>query len=510
MGTRGWVTERAQPRDPEARRMLPRLAAVVAVALALYARTLGFGFSYLDDDALILDQQSVLAQPSGVWRAFGRPMFPSSGRDHAYYRPLVTASYALDAQWSGDRALGYRLTNVLLHALAAGLLFLLLRRLGHRDGVALFGGLLFAVHPALTEAVAWIPGRNDSLVTVFALGSWLLLLRARETKRWPDRLGHLLAWLAALCTKEVAVVLPLVFLGHLAFIERRPMRTLAARWLLAGWAAALAVYLASRAAALPDGSGTAGVAAAGFLAHAPVIVSGLGKLTLPVHLSVLATPEDSWLWPGALGAGLLLGALMLRGVRRASILFALACFVLLIAPSLPASNLLALESRLYLPAVAIVLAACEIARCATGPLRARLAAATAMVAVLAVVSFLYSDDFRDRLTFSQAAVRGSPHSALAHRNLGVTYQLVGDPSGARLEYQRALAEDAGEPVVHNNLGVLLMAEGRLEEAEHELREELTLNPGYPQAQQNLAAVLRARGQTEPTARAAATGASAPP
>jgi len=86
----------------------------------------GFDFSYLDDDALILDQQSVLAQPSGVWRAFGRPMFPSSGRDHAYYRPLVTASYALDAQWSGARALGYRLTNILLHALAAGLLFLML------------------------------------------------------------------------------------------------------------------------------------------------------------------------------------------------------------------------------------------------------------------------------------------------------------------------------------------------------------------------------------------------
>jgi Flp pilus assembly protein TadD len=70
--------------------------------------------------------------------------------------------------------------------------------------------------------------------------------------------------------------------------------------------------------------------------------------------------------------------------------------------------------------------------------------------------------------------------------------------------------DAGEPVVHNNLGVLLMAEGRLDEAEHELREELAVNPGYPQALQNLTAVLRARGQNEPTARAAAAGASAPP
>jgi len=501
--------------------MLPELAAVVAVALALYAHTLGFDFSYLDDDALILDQQGFLAQPSGLWRAFGRPTFPaspasspssspSSGRDHAYYRPLVTATYALDAQWTGARPLGYRLTNLVLHALAAGLLFVLLRRLGHRDGVALFGGLLFAVHPALTEAVAWIPGRNDSLVTVFALASWLLFLRAWETKRWPDRIGHLLFWLAALCTKEAAIVLPLVFLGHLALVERRPARTLAAPWLLAGWTVVLAIYLAARAAALPDGSGTAGVTAAGFFAHAPVILTSLGKLVLPVHLSVLATPEDSWLWPGLLGAGLLFAALILRGIQRASILFALVCFILLVAPSLPASNLIALESRLYLPAVAIVLAVCEIARRATGPTRVRVVAGGAIIAVLAAVSFSYSGDFRDRLAFSEAAVRGSPHSALAHRNLGVTYQLAGDPSRARGEYQRALAEDAGEPVVHNNLAVLLMAEGRLDEAESELRRELALNPGYAPAQQNLEAVLRARGESRAAARTAAPAPSAPP
>ena len=37
-----------------ARRFDLRLAAVVIVALALYARTLGFGFSYLDDDTQLV------------------------------------------------------------------------------------------------------------------------------------------------------------------------------------------------------------------------------------------------------------------------------------------------------------------------------------------------------------------------------------------------------------------------------------------------------------------------
>ena len=117
------------------------------------------------------------------------------------------------------------------------------------------------------------------------------------------------------------------------------------------------------------------------------------------------------------------------------------------------------------------------------------------VAVLAAASLSYGGAFRDRLAFSQAAVRGSPHSALAHRNLGVTYQIAGDAELARRAYEAALAEDAAEPVVHNNLAVLYMAKGRLPEAERELRAELAVNPGYAPAEQNLARVLQALGRS---------------
>jgi tetratricopeptide (TPR) repeat protein len=478
-----------------ARRFDLRLAAVVIVALALHARTLGFGFSYLDDDVLVLGDQAFLSQPSSLWRSFGRPYLPPAGRDHAYYRPLVNASFGLDAQWGGGGPLAYRLTNLLLHALAAGLLFRLLRRLGHRPGVALFGGLLFAVHPALTEAVAWIPGRNDSLLAVFALASWLLLLRALETDGWLSRAGHLVAWLAALLAKEAAVVLPLVYLAHPLLVERRPWRTVVRPWLVVGWAAALGLVLIARAAVLPEGAGAAGVSAPRILSNLALYPISLGKLVLPLHLSVLATPEDSWLWPGAVGAALVFAALLVPGIRRASVLFAAACFAILVAPGLPASGLLALESRLYLPALGVVLAACEIARAVGGwPRGAKLAVGGVLVAVLAGASFSYGGEFRDRLTFSEAAVRGSPHSALAHRNLGVTYQLAGDPARARREYEAALGEDAAEPVVHNNLAVLYMATGQLAAAERELRQELAINPDYPQAHENLALVLRALGR----------------
>ena len=110
------------------------LLAVVALSLALYGRTLGFPFAELDDGELVRDDLEFLTRPSAALEAFGRPYFRARAHDHAYYRPVVTASFALDAAGSGGSASGYRLTNVLLHAATASLLLVLLVAEGYGRG----------------------------------------------------------------------------------------------------------------------------------------------------------------------------------------------------------------------------------------------------------------------------------------------------------------------------------------------------------------------------------------
>ena len=122
-----------------------------------------------------------------------------------------------------------------------------------------------------------------------------------------------------------------------------------------------------------------------------------------------------------------------------------------------------------------------------------------VIGALAAVTFMYAGNSRDRLAFAEAAVRGSPHAALAHRNLALTYQLAGQTARARAEYQAAIAANAGEPIVHNNLAVLLMPEGRLPEAAAELRAEIAVNPDYAIAHDDLARVLRALGRADEAA-----------
>src|SRR5262245_57731021 len=100
-------------------RLTPRRAALVAagVAAALYARAVTFELSYVDDDVLIGGDQAFLSRPSAVVRAFARPYFAGGERDHAYYRPLVSASFALDTQVGGGAPWAYHATSVALHAL---------------------------------------------------------------------------------------------------------------------------------------------------------------------------------------------------------------------------------------------------------------------------------------------------------------------------------------------------------------------------------------------------------
>ena len=108
----------------------------------------------------------------------------------ANWHPLTTLSHMLDVQLYGLNPWGHHLTNIVLHAAAAVLLFLALRELTSGAAVAAlyerrdqtrsavidrrysfwasaFVAALFAIHPLRVESVAWISERKDVLSGVF-------------------------------------------------------------------------------------------------------------------------------------------------------------------------------------------------------------------------------------------------------------------------------------------------------------------------------------------------------
>lgn len=103
-----------------------------------------------------------------------------SALDAHMYRPVVLTSLALDHAVGGGAAWAFKLSNTLLHALAAMALFSLLRACAVRSAAAWTAGLIFAVHPMASEAVNMISSRSDILAALGLLVGMRAYLALRE------------------------------------------------------------------------------------------------------------------------------------------------------------------------------------------------------------------------------------------------------------------------------------------------------------------------------------------
>jgi tetratricopeptide (TPR) repeat protein len=465
---------------------------VALAALAVHAPAVTFGLTDLDDRDLIVDDSVFLAQPSSLWRVFGRAYLHVVDAGHAYYRPLVSLSYALDARWSGLDPRGYHVTNVALYAVASVLFYALVRTLEMGRAIAFIAALAFAVHPTLTSAAAWIPGRNDSLLAVFSLAAWIMFARDAARPSWWHKAAHCGFFALALFTKESAVVLPLVCLAHVALA--RPADWPHLRRLLPLGAFALAWAAIVSARFMAHFSRVVWPATQELAPNLRLLVTGLGKVLLPVHLSVFAVESDVAIWPGVV-ASLALSAACFKvpEVRPRIIAFAAAVFVLFLAPVILLPGSLVLDQRLVLPAGGVILAVAEVVRAMRLERGVLAASAIAVMGAFATVTVAFQGAFRDARAFAKDAVDGSPHSGLAHFCLGREYQKAGADDRALAEYQVALALGPTE-VANNNIAVIEMAQARWEAAEESLAREIAINPNYGRAHYNLGIVLRHQGR----------------
>jgi protein O-mannosyl-transferase len=222
-----------QPKDIETKQeKFNVIAAYVFVALAAFAvyyNSLSNEFVF-DDDSVVLGDQTITSLSNipkyftgelGFHKVIGR-----------YYRPIVSATYAVDHALWGLKPFGFHLTNILIHVLNCVLLFALLRLIFEgsvskfKDYAILIGTLVFAVHPIHTEAVAWVSGRTDSLSCTFFFAAFIYYLK--YSKPVESKLSNLvlglLFYLLALLSKEMAITLPAVIILYDLVINRMSIK----------------------------------------------------------------------------------------------------------------------------------------------------------------------------------------------------------------------------------------------------------------------------------------------
>ena len=228
-------------------------ALVLGVAALAFLPTLGGGF--LGDDFVYVSRFREL--PWSEWpRLFVQDWSGGVwGTPLRELRPFAALSFMSDARMFGGSAFGYRLTNLALHLVATlGVVRLAWRYGAANTSAALIAGLVFALHPAHAEAVAWITGRVDLLATAAALMFWL----GAEMFAANGRAGHAALAGTALAlgmfSKELCLFAPPVLLLRWLLLDFRAARPVWLRRLAIVLIAAVVftVYAFCRRAAFPQ------------------------------------------------------------------------------------------------------------------------------------------------------------------------------------------------------------------------------------------------------------------
>jgi hypothetical protein len=149
-------------------------AGFAVIAASIYSAALDAPF-LSDDFGYIVSHPYTESLDEESLRAVFDPWGPAKLYT-ANYAPMHLLLTAIEREVFGDSTLGYHLVNIALHALVSVLLVAWLWQLGVGRQIAVGAGLVFLVHPANVEAVAWM----SQLKTLAAMGSSLaalLLLR---------------------------------------------------------------------------------------------------------------------------------------------------------------------------------------------------------------------------------------------------------------------------------------------------------------------------------------------
>jgi protein O-mannosyl-transferase len=442
---------------------------VPVVGLIVFLPVVEFG--YVWDDGQILVASAMYQGHEAAFESAFEPFLSGN-----YFRPLPLLALSIEQTIAaGDPALSH-LVSLLIHCMNAGLVlafarYLLARAWGNNRvaAVSAVAGLLFVLHPAAIEAVAWLSCRFELMMTSFVLMAYIADQALRAAPLRAMAVGAL--FLAAAFCKEMAVgfALTLPLLHAISMPQPVTVTSMIRKhgWTYLAVIVAGSVYLAVRVSAMRGiGLSLQEPFVLGSLTHLIVVLKTLGQYAMLSFwpftelqiLHVLSVPYssvDAELLV-CIASVLLVAAAAIYFVRRRQAASVLPlCMVLSLFPVLnfipiPMAGSFAAERLLYFPLVfwslwvPAAFAGARI-RLQSGRMKPILASLVLIYwFALCVISIRLTLPFwRDDLSLWTWAHRQTPNSELAATNLTAAYVASGQ-AGEAVEFTlRLLRERPG-------------------------------------------------------------------
>jgi tetratricopeptide (TPR) repeat protein len=500
---------------------------LAAAVLFGYGGTLGSDFVH-DDRLEILENRfvhdlhhvrEIFTTPSwGFRRQQGEdPGMLGYRAESNYYRPAQYLTYAILYSAFGPDARAFHGFKILLHLSAGVLLFSMLKR--HCARAALPCALLFAVHPALTEAVAWISAITDVLCAVCFLLCFEAYARWREGRRARWLALLYVAFGTGMFSKETMIVFVPVLAAYQRLCEGGWPRSEDLKRLYAPLAVTASLYMGLRVAALRafvPGQGRFSSLSLGQIVLSQLVLASdylrLLFVPYPLRASHLFEPVvsigDGRVWQAAalLGAAVLAVAAIARraGAQKPLILFGVLWLLAGLAPvvlffrQIGGEDAFA-ERYLYLPTLGLCLSiggALAVQR-----LRPKLAAA-ALAPLLVAGAWSVRQRARvwhDPIVFFEDMLRQAPR-AMWWQSLGDAYAAAGRWGEAVGAYRSMLALRPDSYQTYCNLGVAYDQMDRLDDAVAAYEASLALQPNE-MAYSNVAIAYHKKGRLNDAIRA---------
>ncbi len=203
---------------------------IAGMVLLVYSNTFYSSFHF-DDNPAIVDNQAIRRVTTDNLLTLLQGT-----------RPVVNYSLLLNYQIGGLNVVGWHSFNISLHAVNSFFVYLLIlwtlrlpalsARYGDRAArMALFGALLFAVHPVQTESVTYIISRTELLAAFFYLAAFLFFIKGATTRKFSHYIVSFSMSLLAMKSKEWAVTLPAVLMLYdFLFLSDGKWRVVLGRW----------------------------------------------------------------------------------------------------------------------------------------------------------------------------------------------------------------------------------------------------------------------------------------
>lgn len=443
---------------------------VIIVAIAVcYYHTLDYPFLNWDDYKLIRDN----------------PYNKNLGWDNLKHllNPFVTGSvkvmrdlsYAVDYQLWGGSPRSIRLGTLFFYISCSFLVFLFLKLLLRRNLAALFGAVVFAVHPLHVESVTWLSARKEALSAAFFLLAFLVYVyRARAGMPHRGRYFalSLALYVLAIFSKETAVVLPaMIVLYEAAFGDRTPRDLgivkrsvpMVPFFAIAAGFTALVIHISAWIHVLKTYHG--GSAATNFLSVLVGPFTGMRMLFFPFNLSaryINVLYHEFWSVPVILALLCLAGLIYVAidNWRHSRIFsFAILWFFIALAPVsnlVPISTLVA-DRYLFMPSIAYCLLLGFMFQKIFDRRRRRgfavllilfLALPVAFTAITHQRNLIWKDNY----SLWGSVVKQNPENVMGHMAFGNVAAEAQDWELAIKEFQRALWLNSDLKEVHSWLG----------------------------------------------------------